>query len=199
VSGTSGKDFRDLVGDDVKGEEAERLRRVHDLLVQAGPPPELSPALLEPPAPNVYRLRPRRRLEAVLVVAAALAAIAFGAGYLVADHGRGSSFAARRVIVMHGVAAGRQAFMSLQVGAKDSAGNWPLLVVAQGLPKLRQGDYYELYLSWHGRPVAFCGYFAVHGGRTSVRMNAPFPRKRFDGWIVLKNGQKPGSVPQLST
>jgi hypothetical protein len=192
------KDFHDLVGDDVTGEEAERLRRVHDLLVQAGPPPELSPALSQPPAPNVRRLRPRRRLEAVLVLAAALLAAAFGAGYLVGDRGHGSNFVAKRVIVMHGVAA-PQAFMSLQVGAKDSAGNWPLLAVAQGLPKLRQGDFYELYLSWHGRPVSFCGYFAVHDGRTTVRMNAPFPRKRFDGWIVLKNGQKPDSAPQLST
>ena len=33
-------------GDDLSPEEAARLERVHDLLVAAGPPPELPPHLL---------------------------------------------------------------------------------------------------------------------------------------------------------
>ena len=38
-------DFDELVGGDVTGDERERLRRAHELLVQTGPPPELSPEL----------------------------------------------------------------------------------------------------------------------------------------------------------
>ena len=33
--------FDDLIGEDVPAWERERLRRAHDLLVAAGPPPEL--------------------------------------------------------------------------------------------------------------------------------------------------------------
>ena len=43
-------DFFDLVGDEGTPEELERLRRAHDLLVAAGPPPELSPRLAEAPS-----------------------------------------------------------------------------------------------------------------------------------------------------
>ncbi len=42
-------DVRDLIGDDVGPDELERLQRVHTLLVQAGPPPSLSPGLARPP------------------------------------------------------------------------------------------------------------------------------------------------------
>ena len=36
-----GPSFDDLVGDDLAPAERERLLRVHELLIQAGPPPEL--------------------------------------------------------------------------------------------------------------------------------------------------------------
>ena len=35
----------ELVGTDTTGAERERLQHVHDLLLEAGPPPELSPEL----------------------------------------------------------------------------------------------------------------------------------------------------------
>ena len=41
---TRGPDFDQLVGHEVGREERERLQRVHELLVEAGPPPELSPS-----------------------------------------------------------------------------------------------------------------------------------------------------------
>ena len=47
-------DFHDLVGDDLRPRSSARLERVHDLLIEAGPPPELPPSLAETP-------RPRRR------------------------------------------------------------------------------------------------------------------------------------------
>ena len=43
-------DFRDIVGTEgLEPDEEARLRRVHDLLVQAGPPPDLPPALERTP------------------------------------------------------------------------------------------------------------------------------------------------------
>jgi hypothetical protein len=38
-------EFEEIVGADVEAAERARLARVHSLLVQAGPPPELSPGL----------------------------------------------------------------------------------------------------------------------------------------------------------
>ena len=42
---TRGPDFDQLLGGDVDQADRDRLRRVHDLLLQAGPPPELSPEI----------------------------------------------------------------------------------------------------------------------------------------------------------
>ncbi len=43
-------EFRDIVGTEgLDPDEEARLRRVHDLLVQAGPPPDLPPALERTP------------------------------------------------------------------------------------------------------------------------------------------------------
>ena len=41
--------FGDLVGNDFSPGERERLERVHDMLVAAGPPPELPQELAEAP------------------------------------------------------------------------------------------------------------------------------------------------------
>ena len=77
----TGPDFDQLFGDEVSGAERERLRGVHDLLVAAGPPPELSPALESPPdvggagAGAKVLLFPRRRRAALLLIAAAVPCI----------------------------------------------------------------------------------------------------------------------------
>ena len=42
-------DFHELVGGEGTPEEQERLRRVHDLLIAAGPPPELPRRLSRAP------------------------------------------------------------------------------------------------------------------------------------------------------
>ena len=44
-------DFDELVGNDLGSEERDRLRRAHELLVAAGPLPELPPSLADPRAP----------------------------------------------------------------------------------------------------------------------------------------------------
>ena len=52
--------FRDLVGEGLPPAEQERLERVHEMLIAAGPPPELPPELEEVPDErgNVRRLEP---------------------------------------------------------------------------------------------------------------------------------------------
>jgi anti-sigma-K factor RskA len=186
----SGPDFRDLVGEEVPERERERLRTVHDMLVTAGPPPELSPAIQEPPATggNVSLL-PRRRRSALVVIAAAVAAAAFGGGYFAGGHGHRATapFRAEHAVQMHGTAAAPNALATIELADADNAGNWPMLVTVQGLPQLPRGGYYELYLTRKGRIAATCGTFTVHSGLTRVYLNAPYNLKRFDGWVVTKH------------
>lgn len=199
----SGPDFRELVGDEVSEEERERLRNVHEMLVAAGPPPELSPQLQEPPAVGgaTVSLFPRRRRAALLLIAAALAAAAFGGGYFAGGQGRETGFRSVHAIQMHGTAAAPNALATLELADVDSSGNWPMLVTVQGLPQLPRGGYYELYLTRHGRLAASCGTFLVHSGKTKVHLNAPYKLKSFDGWVVTKHtpGSREASRPLLTT
>jgi hypothetical protein len=187
-------DFRELVGgDDLTAEEAARLERVHDMLVAAGPPPELPPRLAEPePAPredSPVAFLPRRRAGLVLGLAAALALIAFVGGY-VAGHNRADTFPTTVSVDMHGTPLAQNASAEIKVGEDDADGNWPLKVVVHGLKPLPKGQYYEMFLTRHGKRIANCGTFRLTSGQ-SVRLNAPYNLRRFDGWIVTL--ERPGS------
>jgi hypothetical protein len=188
------RDFDDLV--DVEGlspEDAARLRRVHDLLLEAGPPVDLPPALERPPTEKPeaeilqFPLLPRRRLAAAVVLAAALAAAAFGAGFLVGDHGGGTKFEIVRVIPMRGSGG---ALASIQVGKRDEVGNWQMHFSVSGLPKQKEGGYYNLYLVKRGKPVVLCGSFRVRAHTTTLTFTVPYKAKRFEGWVVT--AQPPG-------
>jgi hypothetical protein len=180
--------FDELVGRDLAADECARLRGVHDLLVAAGPPAELSPELEHAPrVGGTVHFLPRRRRGAVLLLAAALAAAVFGGGFLTGavTHGDGTK-GATHLIPMHGTAAVPNARASIALLTADKAGNWPMRFTVQGLPKLPRGGYYELYVTEHGRIAASCGVFNVHGGLTTVSLNAPYT-SGFDGWIVTKH------------
>jgi hypothetical protein len=188
------RDFDDLV--DVEGldaEEAARLRRVHDLLIEAGPPADLPPALEQPPTQTreaeilQFPLLPRRRLAAAVVLAAALAAAAFGAGFLVGDRGSGTEFQVVRVIPMRGTGG---ALASIQMGRRDEVGNWEMHFSVSGLPKQKEGGYYNLYLVKRGKPVVLCGSFRVGDRTTRLTFTVPYKAKRFEGWVVT--AQPPG-------
>jgi Anti-sigma-K factor rskA len=183
-------DFDELVGDGVGGPERDRLRRVHDLLVAAGPPPELSSETA--PATNVVALRPRRRRGALLGVAAALAAAAiFTIGLVVAA---GDDPSAERVVAMTGPSG---AHASLEIFALDDAGNWPMLVEVEGLAPAANGELYELWLTVDGALAALCGSFRTDPeGRAVIPMNAPWKIDDFDGWVVVAAGS---TRPLLST
>jgi hypothetical protein len=182
------------------GDEA-RLRRVHDLLVQAGPPPDLPPSLEHPPTAPAeadlvqFPLLPRRRWTLGAVAAAALVVLAFGGGYLVGHaKTKATSFAAKRVLPMHG----NNAVALLRLAPKDGAGNWPMELELNNLPT--QPDpraYYELWLTRNGKAIAPCGTFRVNARTTTVRLSVPYDFKRFDGWVVTRQAagkHDPGPV-----
>lgn len=191
--------FDDLVGgDDLSPEEEARLRRVHELIVQAGPPPDLPPALERPPTEPEeaeivqFPLLPRRRWALAAVAAAALAVVAFAGGYFV-GHGKPTAFHTQRVVPMHG----GNAVALLRVGEKDGAGNWPMELEVNNLPQRPRPQYYELWLTRNGKPVAPCGSFRVNQRTTTVRLSVPYDFSRFNGWVVttrLPRQKDPGRV-----
>jgi hypothetical protein len=178
-------EFRDLLGDELPAEERARLERVHDLLVEAGPPPELPPSLAEAPdrgeqAPSWL---PRRRVGAGLSLAAAIAVVAFLGGYVLGfSH---NNFDTKREVSMHGTSEAPSARGLIKLGEQDKAGNWPMAVTVKGLPRLPERGYYEL---WVMRDDKFlrCGSFNVEAGTTSVDFSVPYTFERNDGWIVTR-------------
>jgi hypothetical protein len=178
-------DVRDLVGE-LEPDELERLQRVHALLEEAGPPPSLSPAVARPRLPTADVIRfPRRYRYAAAALATAAALLLFGIGYLVG--GRGPE--PIRTVAMSGSGG---ATASLEIYAKDDAGNWPMQLAVEKVPP----GTYALWLTRNGRLARPCGTFAVAAGQTSVPLNAPYRLRDFDGWVVVPTG---GGAPVLTT
>jgi len=196
----TGPDFHELVGDEGTPEELAKLRRAHELLVAAGPPPELSPRLAEAPA-AIGRTSwlPRRRRGAAFALAAGVVAAAFGVGFLIGDRGS-SEFPSKKSIAMHAVAVGSPAKASILIGDRDEVGNWQLLVRISGLKPLPKGSWYELYLTRKGKLAAYCGAFSVaSSGRTTVQLSVPYKLKGYDGWVVTTNKREPQRPVLLTT
>ncbi|TML17306.1 MAG: hypothetical protein E6G31_01075 [Actinobacteria bacterium] len=177
-------EFRDLVGEDLPPDERARLERVHEMLIEAGPPPELPPELEEPPDGRgaVRELEPtglpRRRVGAALALAAAIALIAFLGGYLVGYKHTSNSFESVRTVALRN----SQAQAVVRFGARDANGNTPMLVKVEGLKKLPARDYYVLYMTKDGKPVVVCGSFNVRGPQsTTLRFPVAYDPSNFDG------------------
>lgn len=200
---TGEHEFRELIGEDLSREEEERLRRAHELLLAAGPMPDL-PAGLERPRVErhraserfePFRILPRRRRGSALALAAVISLLAFTAGWVAASGNGDESgdFAAVQRVTLRGT-SDRDAVALVQVGKTTSGGNVPMLVKATGLRPLPRGGYYTLALTKHGRPVVTCGTFRVRSvhGVTSVRMAVGYDVSRFDGWVVTeyRHGRK---------
>ena len=199
-------DFSELVGDDLPPEERERLRRVHDLLIAAGPPADLPPSLAEPPsrAAPVVALRQGRR-RAVALLAAALLAASFAAGYWAgARDGESRSQAAfevGRAFELRGTEEAPSAFAVVRVGRRDALGNLPMLVTVEGIHRLPRGDYYTLYMTKRGKRLVTCGTFNVAGGskRTTVRMSVAYDLRGFDGFAITEYRKRGHSERDLLT
>jgi hypothetical protein len=183
-------DFEDLVGVDVGREERERLARVHELLVVAGPPPELPPELELGPTLGLTlagRASHRRGYRRVALLAAAFMVLllAFLAGYIAANSG---SAGGGRTLRLAGTAQAPHALAALHVDPRDTAGNWPMTISVTGLPKLPKRSYYEVFLTRNGKIYAPCGGFIVKSasGAVSVELNAPYDLRSGDAWVVTK-------------
>jgi hypothetical protein len=191
-------DFDDLMGNDVTPAERDRLRRVHDLVVAAGPPPELTTELesVQWPEEALAPLGLTRRAGAgkrkhsrLLLVAAALtiAAAAFLLGQATSTNS--SSMDVRKVVKLQGTALDRDALATLELGNPDLQGNWPMILHASGLQSLPEAGYYDLYLTRKGKPVALCATFNVNRrGEVNIRFSAAYQLEHFDrnGWVVTR-------------
>jgi Anti-sigma-K factor rskA len=186
--------FDELAGDDLPAAERDRLQRVHDLLVAAGPPPELPPSLVHAPDEPPVRVTPlsRRYRYRYTVIAAAAAAVItlFGTGYAIGHRGTREAELTVPMVGPHGARA------VLSVYAEDRAGNWPMTLEISGLEQLPAGKTYALWLTRHGKLVDPCGTFAVTSGTTKVPLNAPYKLKDYDGWVIVRTG---ATKPLLST
>ena len=84
---------------------------------------------------------PRRRFTAIAAVAAA-AVVLFGVGYAIG--GRDNPEQPVRTIAMTGQAG---ATATIDLLARDAAGNWPMTLEVSGLPQLPDGETYTLWLT----------------------------------------------------
>ena len=183
-------DFDELVGTDVAPDERERMRRVHEQLLAAGPPPELSPEIELGPTLGMTLQRGRgtqaRRQGLLLAATVAVLALAFIGGYLAGNRGGGLVSGSTKRLV--GTRAAPSALASLRIDPADPSGNWPMKLSATGLPKLPGHGYYTVWLMRHGKPYAPCGTFVVAGidRAVSVWLNAPYRLQHGDTWVVTK-------------
>jgi hypothetical protein len=187
-------DFDDLVGQDLTPEERARLYRAHQLLVEAGPPPELSPELESVPWPEdalgpLWGRRKPSSSRRVLLLAAALATAIF-VGFLLGQTSSPNgttSIDARRTVQLHGTELARGALATLKLGKRNAEGNWPMVLSVKGLPRLPESGYYDLYLTKGGKPLVSCGTFNVKG-ETVVALSAAYNLERFDknGWVIVR-------------
>jgi hypothetical protein len=188
-------EFDELVGTEVPAEERERLRRAHELLVQAGPPPELPPSLGRAPkiqeTPRWFRQRKRRLVRRAVLLAAALATAA-ALGFILGHSANPNAISTERVVTLAGTSLRPKASGTLELGKNDGHGNWPMVLRVRGLQELPSGGYYDLYLTKGGKPVVLCGTFNVGRGQTEIRLTAAYDLSHFDsnGWVVTR--QMPG-------
>ncbi|MBD0348043.1 MAG: anti-sigma factor [Thermoleophilia bacterium] len=191
-----GPDFDELV-EGLPADERERLRRVHDVLLAVGPPPELPPGLEEAPGLPRHRERapmlttlPRRRLAAIATGALGIAAGAFGLGYLLGaddDAGVRREAVAIFTLPMKATEVQPRAVGVLRVGKKEEGGNIPLVLTVSGLRDLGRDGHYELWLTRKGKRVVSCGSFVATDRDFVVRLNAPYTLEEFAGWVIVED------------
>lgn len=185
--------FDDLVDGETTGAERERLRGVHDLLLRAGPPPELPPELEAGPNLQMTIARKRKRAKGramMLLAAALLGVLVFIGGYAIGN-GNGGRGGSKPVATLNlkGTAIAPNAQASLEVWhAKD--GNWPMTLSVIGLQTLPPRRYYEVYIVRGGKILGSCGVFRVEQTRNPVvvTLNAPYPFQKGDTWVVNRQG-----------
>ena len=185
-------DFHELIGDDLEPAERERLERVHNMLIAAGPPPELPQELAEPPRPEGKLVElARRRLRTGLLLAATIVLAAFAAGYLLGHRGETSSSGSFPTAETAVLGTSPDQLAVVRFGQVDENGNRPMIVNVNGLDRLKDGDYYTLFMTRDGKPIVTCGTFNVSDeGVTTVRFSVAYDLERFDGLMLARYSAK---------
>jgi hypothetical protein len=188
----------ELIGGEGSSDERQQLQKVHEQLLQAGPPPELTEKLESGPTLGMT-LGERRRIKrrAMLLIAAALATVlVFLAGYAVANRG-GKVKHAVISQALAGTSLVPQAQGALQVWDSKDGANWPMTLTVVGLPAQSS---YEVYLVRNGKPWGLCGTFRVGtspANPVTVTLTAPYSLEQGDKWVVTrpgKGGAEPGQT-----
>jgi hypothetical protein len=186
--------FDDLVGTDLDPDERARLLRVHELLLEAGPPPEPATGAGAPWDTQPIVLAPRRR-GALAAIAAALGVLVLAVGVLVGQALEGPE--TWDTITMAGAGEAQGASATLELFDVDAAGNWPMELRVSGLEPAASGLPYELWLTRGSELAAMCGSFLVDpDGSAVVPMNAAYRLSEFDGWVIVEEGTQ---SPVLTT
>lgn len=190
-----------LIGPSLPGSRGDRLRRVHDALVRAGPLPDLPASLRQPPQIDVRAPRVDRKRTSPLPRVAAAAAAFLLAGAASSTYALTDSAQTRRgTLAMHATPAAPDARGVLTVGTRDHAGNVSITLHVRGLPSLPAGSVYEMYLTDKSRVVGACGVFRTDGGATVVHFNVPYELGEYSGWVITrKELRRSLAVPLLTT
>jgi hypothetical protein len=196
-------------------EERARLRRVHDLLLEVGPPPA-APLDLRPPAGEARVIPLRRRNRGLLLIAAALAlAVAGGAGYLLGERTASEEAAGTitateattvvetvtsvpeqpqgQLVTMRGVGATSGASATVEILPRARSGDYPVRIRLRGLP---ERETFELWVYDDGELDELCGSFTTEHGVTDTVIAVPYEMKTRDDWVVVRPGT---SQPLLQT
>jgi uncharacterized protein (DUF2141 family) len=185
--------FEDWV--DVEGltpGERAKLERLHNVLLDVGPPAELPRELRRPAPPSAQVIEfpalRRRRGAVALVAVAAVVAASFVGGFFIGDNSNG--IATSEVVAFHG---GANSFASLRVGKPDAVGNNPMVLTVSGLPSLPHG-YYELFTVRNGKPSFPCAGFRITGSRMSVHFSVPYVLDPDNTKLVIMAVQRGGAA-----
>jgi hypothetical protein len=195
----------ELIGTEATGAERERLQHAHEMLLEAGPPPELSDTLEAGPTLGMTfgKKKRARKPRVMLLLAAALAVVVvFFAGYTLGGNGTSKGHDTSLAIAqqLKGTSIVPQAQGTLQVWTSQDGHNWPMTLTVVGLPQLAPHSYYEVYLVRHGKLGGSCGLFRVGGSPqdpVTVTLTSPYQLQQGDSWVVTRPGQggmEPGPV-----
>ena len=181
-------DFDELIDADVAGEERARLERVHGLLVEAGPPPELPVGLQHGYRPDELELkRSKKRTMPRKIAYLAAAVIVIGTAFAVGFATGSRKPSPVGTLRLSGTAANPQAHATLDV-LPNVDGNWPMTLTVRGLPAVTAPTYYVVWLERGGKLWAQCGSFVVSKPSTllTLQLNAPYALKPTDSWVVTR-------------
>lgn len=189
--------LNDLIGDEATGAERERLQHAHDMLLEAGPPPELSETLETGPTLAMTLGKPKRTTKSramLLLAAALLLTVVFLGGYTLGGNGSGKPVNGLALTqALQGTKLVPQAQGTLEVWNSQDGKNWPMTLTVVGLPQLAPNAHYEVYLLRHGRLGGSCGAFRVGSTNAqdpvTVRLTSPYELERGDKWVVTRPGR----------